>query len=378
MSIASTYFIDEILIRLGERLQITKSDQELAEDRYRKVSQWLEEDDFLKSTFPYSFPQGSLRMGITTKPIANNEFDLDFVFQMQLQWKDWQPTQILDHIEQRLRSNPRYADLVAPKNTCVRLIYANQFHLDIVPGCLISEPGTAIMIPNRKMNIWFETDPKGFASWFESQADLYTLFLKQTVDSAEPLPGWISVAEQPPLKKAVQLIKRHRDVSFQHSPKEHLPASILLTALSGLAYQGHTSIYEVVEKILQKVVDDIEALPPGQRLYVYNPASRSQEDLSRAWTNPETYKCFVSWIKAYRNSWIELGQVKGVQNVATLLKRLFGEDISNAVIKDVYGDIEDARSNNNLAITPDQGHLIIKPYATVPVIPVRKNTFYGE
>ena len=72
--------LEDMLHPLCVRLQITAIQRDLAESRYKSVTEWLAADE---STFWGKdldiFPQGSLRMGTTVKPLARQEFDLDLV-----------------------------------------------------------------------------------------------------------------------------------------------------------------------------------------------------------------------------------------------------------------------------------------------------------
>jgi hypothetical protein len=50
---------------------------------------------------------------------------------------------------------------------CLRLNYAGAFHLDILPACPNDRlGGGAILVPDRKLECWKDSNPKGFAEWF--------------------------------------------------------------------------------------------------------------------------------------------------------------------------------------------------------------------
>src|SRR3546814_6616688 len=53
------------------------------------------------------------------------------------------------------------------KCRCVRVSYANDMHVDIVPHVILS--GWREVIVNRDENIWEDTNPQGFTDWMKKQ-----------------------------------------------------------------------------------------------------------------------------------------------------------------------------------------------------------------
>ena len=57
--------------------------------------------------------------------------------------------------------------MIELKNRCVRVSYATEFHLDILPACPDRYAGgTCVVVPDRKVQHWKASNPKGFAQWF--------------------------------------------------------------------------------------------------------------------------------------------------------------------------------------------------------------------
>jgi len=73
-------------------------------------------------------------------------------------------------IGERLRANGTYASMLEAKNRCWRLIYAGDFHMDIIPAIPDLERGnTAILVPDREVTDWTKSDAKGYAVWFKGK-----------------------------------------------------------------------------------------------------------------------------------------------------------------------------------------------------------------
>ena len=96
--------LDDLLERICLKLQLSPTQHKLAEDRYMAIANWLEvEGSPLQALLPIIYPQGSLRIGTTVKPWARQEYDLDFVCELQADWRQTlNPLALLDVVEGRL------------------------------------------------------------------------------------------------------------------------------------------------------------------------------------------------------------------------------------------------------------------------------------
>lgn len=66
--------------------------------------------------------------------------------------------------------SPIYGKMtVTRKNRCVRVVYANSCHIDIVPAI---ERGGLEYVANYKDDQWERTDPEGFTRWMKEKDDL--------------------------------------------------------------------------------------------------------------------------------------------------------------------------------------------------------------
>lgn len=362
--------IEDLLERICNKLQISPTQHDSAEQRYHAIGDWLAADgSALKALEPQIYPQGSIRIGTSVKPMGSQEYDLDLVCQFEanpLAFSD--PTILLHAVEHRLREHDTYRAMVAPlKNRCVRVTYANEFHLDILPACPDRYAGgTCVVVPDRKAQNWKASNPKGFAKWFlricESRA---TKFLEK----AEPVPALEASDEKAPLKLVVQLLKRARDVAFA-GDCDSAPPSIVLTTLAALHYNGEDSTGEALSNILQRIVDSI---PSDRRLVVINPMN-PQEDFSERWGDHRLYMAFVHFISSLQRSWQSLRLTRGMANVALQIQRLFGEQLAKSVIKEQAESVTKMRDNGSLGLRRGSG---ILSGLTPAAIPVPKNVFYG-
>ena len=373
-----------VLEILTSGLQITKTQYDRASTAYDSITGWLGEDGSPLAGFdPLLFPQGSLRLGTTVKPLKKSEFDLDIVCLLKI-LRPMTPGEVYELVWQRMWAHGTYRAIMERMPRCIRLNYSaeSQFHLDIVPAVPdVSKGRTYILIPDRpdpELTTWKTTNPKGYAFWFERQMVLLEKYARWV--EVEPLPTPVPATEKAALTKAVQLLKRWRDVRFKED-MDLAPSSIILTTLGGEQYTGQQICSDALTNILEGMV----AFARSNRRSLYNPANAG-ELISEKWVKDDrAYRAFCDRIVEFRDKWQELlaaarSPIHGMGDVAVRLRELFGEP-AVAAVKAVSERIRDARSNGALYVEKQSGSIITAtPAASIvpSVVKVRSNTFYGE
>jgi Second Messenger Oligonucleotide or Dinucleotide Synthetase domain len=367
--------VDDLLKRVCEELQLPSAKYDQAVERYQAVCNWLEVDGSIVAVFnPTIYPQGSMKIGTAVKPFGRDEHDLDFVCEFRFSVSQLQsPLQLLKLLEARMRQHEVYRSILEMKNRCVRLNYANEFHMDILPAC--PDPlggGSCLFVPDRKLQSWCHSNPKGYADWFESRCELALKLLmeqRRLMAKAEPIPPKEAAEEKAILKRVVQLLKRWRDVHYQREPKL-APISMVLTTMAAQDYQGERTLTGALTSVLNSFVSRIAQSAP--RVYVFNPAN-PKEDLSERWNDAAQYRAFVDGIRELRGQWNKVLATSGIQNVSNQLGYVFGEPVKAAVKKQAVA-LQELREKSSLRVAP-AGLLTTAPTIGVRV---RPNTFHGE
>jgi Second Messenger Oligonucleotide or Dinucleotide Synthetase domain len=367
----SSGWLDDILIRICVALQLTPTQYTVAEAHYIAVSKWLAANESpLASVSQEIFPQGSLRIGTTVRPWWQEEYDLDLVLRLDL-WQELDPVYLLNIVEQRLRHHSTYAPRVERKNRCIRVNFAKQFHLDILPARPDARlGGTHVLVPDRTARCWKESNPKGYALWFEERGALMSqMHLLEKRATVQPLPAPEGAEDKNALQLCVQLLKRGRDIRFAGNP-DLAPISVVLTTLAGERYAGERHPIQALNNVVQRIVVSI---PSTGRLVVCNPAN-PYEDLSERWDeNPGAYQAFVSWMVELERDLAALQQL-GVPEASRCLERLFG-DAAPRAIRGQAEAVEKARRSSQLGVTRTGA---ITTAVSSSVVPVKRNTFYGK
>lgn len=368
--------LDDLLERISQKLQLSPTEYARVEQSYRAVTDWLRAKESPVAKFlPDIYAQGSFKIRTTVKPRGRNEFDLDFVCELQIDTSAFpNPILLLDMIEARLRDSGVYREKVTRKNHCIRISF-DRFHMDILPACPRPSSGVygemSVVVPDCDANDWKASNPKGYARWFDARAqEAVVRFIK----NVEPLPEQQSHDELATLNLSVQLIKRRRDVQFATNPKG-APISIVLTTLAAQNYRGETSVTAAMTGILDGIVAMIPNIS-SRRLVVLNPTNH-EEDLSERWdSDPEAYLDFVSWVTSFRKEWGQLVALSGIHNVSSILEKMFGERVAKEVGSEHIKAYEVPRRAGELAVQRGTG--VVVPSTVIASVPIRRNTFYGE
>ena len=255
----STDQLDALLLEVCEELQLKKTRYDLAVERYGTINRLLEDTGSpFQFLLPRIFPQGSMALGTTCKPV-DGPHDLDFVLQITVPHWRWHPLAGMEALYKFLRSSETYRGMTSLKNRVVRLTYADEFYMDILPAYTDqSSGGTCILVPDRKKVSLCPSNPEGFIEWFRNRC---LIRVRRVMEKAKPVPSQQRVEEKEPLQLAVQLLKRWRDLAFDDQCLA--PVSVVLTALAGIHYGGEESVSETVSAILAGIVRSISLIRTG-------------------------------------------------------------------------------------------------------------------
>ncbi len=380
---SANHQLDVLLEIVCVKLQLSRTQFETAESRYHTIGEWLlAEKSDIRQYQPDIYPQGSLSLGTTVKPWWSNEFDLDLVCELNVS-SDNHPGDVYQAIWNRMAEHETYRKMMKRMRRCIRLEYANDFHLDIVPA--VPDPdadGDHILVPDLhadlapehpKNNVWKPSNPRGYKDWFKSKCYVP---LREIRANAEPLPQPEPIHQKPSLKRAVQLFKRWRDIRFMdHVGLE--PPSIILTTLAGHFHDQETLCTDALETIIDRTVDMRDA---GQIICMTNPANDKETICERWRDKPQALKLFDTAIREFQADWQKLLETRGLPEITAELKRLFGENPVDAAVKEfAERQLNIPRQNGQLLMEKATRRIV--PATAAPataVIPVKDTTFYGE
>jgi hypothetical protein len=313
----------DLLAATAAELDIPDDLHEAASLKYEEVGVWLaSEESSLVTYAPDIYPQGSFRLGTVVKPIdVNCDYDIDLVCVIERQKTAVTQAGLKEMIGNRLRDNVDYARVLSPSRRCWNLSFPKQFHLDVLPSIPnVEQEPNGILLTDTELKLWQKSNPIDYADWFYDSMrpqviEFRDSLAKSLAMNVEDVPEW---QVKTPLQRAIQILKRHRDVKFKGDP-ENRPVSIILTTLAAQAYRGEGTVYESLLRLVSDMPNFVE-MRQG-RYWVANPVE-PDENFADKWNEkPERRDAFLKWLVLVKADFTAAAGSKNLDEAAFLLKR---------------------------------------------------------
>ena len=308
--------LSDLLQQVAASLDIPDELHEEAVRRYEHLGQWLEREDAKQNRRePEVYPQGSFRLGTVVRPLLNDDYDIDLVYERDLRKSSISQEQLKvdagNHLAKYVeycRQSRRTVPTLEPGRRCWTLKYPDNFHMDVLPaipddeGRSISRKHseTRILIPDRDLHEWQHSNPKGYAEWFKSRMAVrfrekrIALAATMLKAAAEDVPEY---KVKTPLQLAIQILKRHRDIHFREDSDDR-PVSIILTTLAAKSYNNEPDLVDAVLVLVRGMPAHIEVRTEnGKRVpWVPNPVN-DEENFADKWQeHPQRERKFREWL----------------------------------------------------------------------------------
>jgi len=374
--------LNEGLERIAQDLDISPSKYQQAVERYTRVATYLEEGEGYPGfpTPPALCCQGSFRLGTVVRPYKDGrdaDYDIDLVCQFATQKAAANCSMVKQWVGDRLKASGTYRPMLkAEGRRCWTLEYAEQdgigFHMDVLPcvaedesfkaelirhGINPSIASYAIAITDKSKDSqvcsWTSSNPEGFARWFgfvqrgafqQVAASQKRVLLEAHRDLFESIEAVPDQLVRTPLQRAVQLLKRHRDVRFAgRRDEKYKPISMVLNCMAALSYGGEADTVSTIEAIVRELADFeplleskaprglrqhagqiITRLPDG-RWYVPNPVN-PMENFADRWHEDDNAKAkaFFQWVEWVRADVLEATRRASIDESVDVLAAGFG------------------------------------------------------
>jgi hypothetical protein len=314
---------------LGETLDITETQYKTAISSYGAVGEWLAKPESSLAPYkPVIRPQGSFMLGTMIKPVCeDDDLDIDLVCELTGKNPQWTQYHLKQAVGNRLKANETYKNMLDREGRrCWTLLYADsaRYHMDILPSIVSSGYSTVLekafsataldqnyeslairITDNKQSNYytdtivenWMKSNPFGYGRWFFNAADVVTLRKSIMLSEAvNPVPKYNK--EKLPLQRAVQILKRHRDMMFNGDGDK--PVSIIITTLASKAYGKETSVIDALMNVVANMRNHIGSRfdpSTGKTVKcVQNPVN-PEENFADKWVEyPQREKNFYKWI----------------------------------------------------------------------------------
>lgn len=258
-------------------------------------------------------PAGSWAHRTIIKPVAaNDEFDAD-VLLLVASAIGWQPKDYLESLYAAFTGSDRYKQLAVRKTRCVRLNYAGDFHLDVVPYL---ERNGQHVITNR-------LEPPGRGRYEASNPEAFTAWM----DERERFSNQTFIT-------VVRLLKYLRDYKNTFTCR-----SIILTTLLGAQLDENDSVQHLalfsdvptaLHTLLRRLADDLPATMPK----VMDPAGTG-DDFAERYHDSWNYPNFRKMMTVYAD---KVGKALAETDLNTALglwQEVFGSTFGRVAVREV-------------------------------------------
>jgi len=368
------------LERIAESLDIPPSKHRDAVAHYDAVANWLNgEGSGLRVYRPSIYPQGSFRIGTVVRPVRDgkeSDYDIDLVCELRAARDGLEAGELKNLVGDRLKENGTYRGMLDDEGRrCWTLKYAESdgvgFHLDALAG--LSEGATraqaltgygarpefvesAIAITERLPGgsyRWDEggSNPARFAAWFDTVNEDAALRLSQIQKTAifdanrriySAVQNVPDALVRTPLQRAIQLLKRHRDVRFAgHELEGEKPISMIITTIAARGFRNETETVDALQGILERVSDFASTgviEKRGGEWWIPNPVNPS-ENFADRWSDPGSRRAeaFFEWIAWVRQDLTEAGDHATLEDRGRALADIFAVSPSRLGIESLSG-----------------------------------------
>ena len=325
-----------------------------------------------------------MNLGTVVRPITEkDEYDVDLVCLLK-NGSTLPLSRIKSLVGDRLKAHGTYRQMLEEEGKRCWTMQYDEFHMDILPcvpknNYYVEPYLTAIKLTHK--NDWgsYEprfSDPYAYHAWFEDRMkdilhiEKSNYAARNNVDITK-VPTYKA---RTPLQKAIQLLKRHRDILFQDND-EDAPISIIITTLAALAYNGEANVYEALCNIVEKMPQFIEKR--GSEYWIANPVMH-EENFADKWNEvPSKPAAFAYWLKRVKKDLItDPLACFGQDNIANQYKQALGKTPVERAACAIGNATRTARENGNLYINGLTGGITTTPVEKSK--PVKEHTFFGK
>ena len=341
--------------KIADAINISEDMFDYAEAEYKKIAKWIEENS--KDYDIVIYPQGSFALGTAVKPYdREDEYDVDLVCEYQ---KDYGFT------AKRLKKTEVYSILtkyarafhIKEKRRCWQVTYEHnkKFHLDVIPAVLKENYIDITEQLSSERYEYIGSNPKGYISWFQSKQRIrYNAIRTGIVANQKGIYTYGEIKPikeykiRTPLQKAIQILKRHRDILFKDDPNNLAPISILITTIAADLYRNEDTISETLNSILSRAKEYVEEHKENGEYCIYNPSLPSENFADKWAEHPERAEAFLNWLDDAKKDLLDnFTTAQSDVEIATLVECALGRSVTqfvfrgnNAVITESSNDCE--------------------------------------
>jgi superfamily II DNA or RNA helicase len=237
--LANMKFAKQFQMFLQEYVNINKTRMDELDRHVRALRDYLYGHAVFGDILIDMIPQGSWAHKTIVKPMPGKEFDADVLLQIRKP-EDWEPADYVSKLWSAFRDSGVYREKVSRKARCVRVQYAGECHVDVVPFIRSSSGG---QITNRDYNSFESADPTGFTAWFKERNNTTGGHLKRVIRLVKYLRNYKGVFSIKSVILTTLLAERVHNTALRTDPACYADVPSTLKALM-LALADHLDTHD--------------------------------------------------------------------------------------------------------------------------------------
>ena len=341
--------LNDLYERIVKTIDISDKMFDDAEKEYTDLGNWIDQATPMYKIHVYA--QGSFALGTVIKPNDDLEdYDLDLVCEFEQRYGLSAKALKCDIVKPLLERYKKIKGKIENKRRCWHVEYEDlpNFHMDIIPAV---NHGSYIDITDHDEETdaydYIGSNPKGYIDWFngkkaERRRVLYENYCKESRTTLKCSADVEEIKEyhlKTPLQKAIQILKRHRDIMFADDTKHCKPISIIITTIAAELYQNEDNIVDTLINILENAESYIKKNMIGSEYHIDNPTytGAEVENFADKWNeHPERATAFFEWLRKAKEDLVD----KRIYSLfRTQLAESFGHALGIATTQRVFNDI---------------------------------------
>lgn len=283
---------------LKNYVNIDQKRLDVLQEHVDAIGKFVKGQEILGPRFVRTIPQGSWVHRTIIRPQPGQEFDADLLLQLKPDGT-CQPADYLAVTAQSFRSSGIYGQRMRVKSRCIRVQYAGEHHVDVVPFVVIDGVGNII-----NEDEFERTDPQAYSQWLKVRDDL-------TGGN---------------LRRVIRLLKYVRDYNEDFSVRSIILTTLIGERISRERVQRSPECYADVPTTFRTVITDLasylqqHASPPS----VDDPSGEGRT-FDHRW-NPATYPTFRERILYYAQNAVDAYDETNQDRSVALWQDIFGPD----------------------------------------------------
>lgn len=305
--------LNDLYERVVKDIDISDALFDAAEREYIELGSWI---DRQMPTYKVSiYPQGSFALGTVNKPVkGTDDYDLDLVCEFEEQYGLSACVLKRSVVKPLLERYRKTKGEIEEKRRCWHVEYEDvpQFHMDVIPAvCRDRYIDITDYDGENDCYEYIGSNPKGYVKWFRERMavrqralrEQYCLMHSDLIKSQADIEELKEYHYKTPLQKAIQLLKRHRDVMFEGDTIHLKPISIIITTIAAELYNNEDNIVDTLVSILTQAEKYIRDHKVGEEFHIDNPSytGGDTENFADKWNeHPERAAAFLGWLNQAR------------------------------------------------------------------------------